>query len=61
MLATLLKMEDSPHTAFIGGSQVVNLALGLVKKAIQLDLLSTKTSFQCSRGDVSMLGADVMS
>ena len=61
MLGTLPKMGDSPHTALIGAPQVVNLALNLVNKAIQLGLLSTKTSFQCSRGDVSVLGMDVLS
>ena len=48
------EMGDSPHTALIGGPQVVNLALSLAKKVIQLGLLSIETSFQGSRGDVSM-------
>ena len=61
MLATFPKMGKSSYAALIGGPQVVNLALNLVNKAIQLGLLPTKTSFQSSRGDTSVLGMDVLS
>ena len=40
---------------------MVDLALGLVKKAIHLDSVSKKSSFQGSCGDTSILDTDVLS